>query len=174
MVDWTRQFQESVKNWTDVQERARDRWAEATRAFGDRDPGPRWQQEVNNVLDAWEESVKASLDFPVEQARMWAESVSQGDSAPKQMQDWAQRLHETARVMAEVQKQLVGSWFASIRNLTPTERERAWEKMLATWRETSQRAMGAQADWMRFWMTGPVETTKSEPREGAPPSAEKG
>lgn len=173
MVDWGRQFQESIKSWTDVQEKTRDRWAEAARAFSDKDVGPKWQQEANKVLDAWEESVKATLAFPVEQARVWAEGVSQGDAAPKQVRDWAQRLHATAKVLAGVQTQLTETWFVSVRNLTPTEREGNWEKLLDTWRETSQKALEAQADWMRLWVTGPAETTEPEAGKGAPPSGEK-
>src|ERR1700716_3231678 len=115
MVDWSRQFQEAIKNWTEVQEKTRERWAEAARSLSNSDAGSQWQEEAAKVLDAWEESVKATTEFPLEQAR-----------------EWPERLHSTARVLAGVQKQLLETWFASLRNLTPTEREGNWENVFET------------------------------------------
>jgi hypothetical protein len=173
MVDWSKQFQEATKNWTEVQEKTRERWAEATRSLSNSDVGPQWHQEAAKILDAWEESVKATTDFPVEQARMWAESLSHADAAPPQAREWAERLYSAARVMAGVQKQLVETWFASLRNLTPTEREGSWEKVIDTWREASQKAFEAQADWMRLWVTGPGEGARRETGKGESSSGRK-
>ena len=173
MVDWSRQFQEAIKNWTEVQEKTRERWAEAARSLSNSDAGSQWQEEAAKVLDAWEESVKATTEFPVEQARVWAERLSRADGAPPQAREWAERLYSTARVLAGVQKQLLETWFASLRNLTPTERDGNWEKVFETWREASQKAFEAQADWMRLWVTGAGEGTGRDRGQGKSPSGGK-
>ena len=154
MADWSKQFQESVKTWTEMQEQARERWAEAARSLTGSDVGTRWQQDAGKIVDAWQESVKASVDFPAEQARAWAENVARADAAPKPLQEWAKRLQASAEALAGLQKQVIDTWFASLRSLTPSEGEGSWDRLLDTWRETSQKALEAQAEWMRLWTSG--------------------
>jgi hypothetical protein len=153
-MEWAKQAEDVFKTWADVQRNMWENWFKGIQGFGLGQSGQVWERTV----DAWEESVKRTLDTQVEWTRVWAESFNTMKGTPKEMGEWARQGQDMLKRWTEIQKQLWEGWFQTVRKLQPSGFGGSWARegqpFLQAWHDTIQKTLDAQADWTRFWAAG--------------------
>ena len=151
-MEWMKQAEEIFKTWTETQKAMWDDWMKTTQSFGKTRATDSWKRTV----DAWEESVKKSLQLQMEWSKVWAESFTSVKGTPKELQEWARQGQEIMSRWAETQMQLWTAWFDMVKKLDPTAlggtSEKESDNMLNLWQENLKTLLNAQAEWGRVWM----------------------
>lgn len=156
-MDWTKQTEDMVKSWTEGQTKMWNDWLKAIQGFGMQGFGKGPSSQVwEKTIEAWDESIKKTLDAQVEWTQHWAESFTTVKGAPKEMTEGAKQGQEMITRWTNTQKQLWASWFAIVKKLDPSSAPgvdwgREGQKLVQGWQEAIQKAMDAQAESVRLW-----------------------
>lgn len=147
-MDWSKQTQDMFKSWTDAQTKTWNTWLDTVKSFDPSQPGQAWEKTV----DAWQQSVKNTLSAQVEGSRIWAESVSSIQGAPKETANWAQQVQDMTQRWTDLQTQMWDNWFdvmkkADIDKFNTFGKEGSG--MMGPWQDMSKKMMDAQAEWIR-------------------------
>ena len=163
-MDWMKQAEEMFRTWTDTQKKMWDEWIKATQSFGKTPVTDSWKRTV----DAWEESVKKSLQLQTEWTKLWGESFSSAKGTPKEFHEWARQGQDMTIRWAETQSQLWTAWFDMVKKLDPSPLGGSSEKdsnnMLHMWQQSLKNLLDVQAEWGRAWT---ATQTGKETREQA-------
>jgi hypothetical protein len=150
-MEWMKQAEETFKTWTDTQKKMWDEWIKVTQSFGKTHATDAWKRTV----DAWEESVKKSLQLQMEWSKLWADSFSSVKGTPKEFHEFARQGQEMMNRWAETQMQLWTAWFDMVKKFDPTalggSSEKDSDKILHIWQESLKNVLDAQAEWGRVW-----------------------
>jgi hypothetical protein len=150
MINWTQQMDEMGKQWSAAQKMLWASWAEAVRQNNQAQAQVLWQQ----ILDAWQGSVKQMLDMQGEGMRLWVETLKHND-LPAPMQQWAEQLYQMSKQWTGSQQQLWAQWFQFVAKLDPTmpslNQSVTTPPMFKLWEEMTQQAFSAQQQWMQNW-----------------------
>jgi len=151
-TEWTKQTEEMFKSWTDVQTKMWNDWLKAMQGLGRSPSSQAWEKTV----DAWEESIRKTLDSQVEWAQRWAESFTTGKGAPKEMVEGAKQGQEMIGRWTDTQKQLWTRWFQIVKKLDPSSAPggdwgREGQKLVQGWQDAIQKALDQQAESVRRW-----------------------
>jgi len=153
-MEWTKQTEDMFKTWTEAQTKMWDEWLRAMQGFSRPQASEAWGKSV----EAWEESVKKTLDAQNEWTRLWAASFTTVSGTPKEMVEWARQGQEMVRRWVETQKQLWEGWFQIAKRLDPSKVGGSWEqegqKFLQAWQDAVKKGMESQAEWTRAWTAG--------------------
>jgi hypothetical protein len=147
-MEWTKQSEDMLKNWTDTQKKMWDEWTKAMQGFGKSPSTDAWEKTV----ETWNQTIQKVLDGQVEGARLWAENVTTTKGTPQEMTEWAKQGQDIITRWTETQKQLWGHWFEVVKKLDASNIlnwPRDGQKFLQSWQETIQKAQDAQAEWLR-------------------------
>lgn len=158
-MNWSAQSEEMLKNWTEVQTKMWDAWLAGVREVGRPATSQGWQRVIEQVSEAWFESVGRALDAQVEWTRIWAKSLAEGNDA--QAVTWAQQFADAMKRWVEMQKQLWERWFDMFKKLGPDQSVGAWDSLWKTWETAARQGLDAQAAWTKAW------TPKSPSRTGS-------
>ena len=156
-MEWMKQTEEIFNAWTKTQKTMWDEWMKTTQSFGTQSFGKTQANDSwKRTVDAWEESVKKSLQLQMEWSKIWAESLSDAKGTPKEFQEWARQGHEMMSRWAETQMQLWTAWFDMAKRLDPTSvggnAEKDSANMLHMWQDNLKNLLNVQAEWGRTWM----------------------
>jgi len=166
-TEWTKQAEDMFKTWTEAQKRLWDDWLKGMQGLGRSQPLEAWVK----TAEAWEDSVRESLKVQVEWTKLWAEGFTAVKGTPKEMTEWARQGQEMITQWAETQKRLWEDWLDLVKKLRPSGLTGNWEregqKFAQTWQEGIQRALDAQADWVRVWTVGQAGDRTREKSKGA-------
>jgi hypothetical protein len=148
-MEWTKQSENLFKTWTDTQTKMWNDWIKLMQGVGKSQSSQIWEKTV----EAWDESIKKTLDAQVEWTQRWAESCK---GAPKEMADWAKQGQDMIQGWTETQKQLWGNWFHIVKKLDPAASGMNWgggdgQKFLQGWQDAVQKGLDTQAEWVRLW-----------------------
>ncbi len=150
-MEWNKQTEDMFKTWTETQQKMWDQWLTAMQGFTQSRPTNEWGKTV----ETWEEALTRTLDAQADWTRLWTGSFNSLSGAPKEMVEWARQGEEMMRRLTETQKQLWNGWFQVAKKLDPSALGGNWEqesrKQFQTWREGMQKALDAQAEWVRLW-----------------------
>lgn len=166
-TEWTKQAEEMFKTWTEAQKKLWDDWLKGVQGLGRPQPQDVWVK----TAEAWEDSVRESLKLQVEWTKLWAEGFVAVKGTPKEMTEWARQGQEMITQWAETQKRLWEDWLDLVKKLRPSGLGGNWEregqKFAQTWQEGIQKALDAQAEWVRFWTAGQAGDRTREKSKGA-------
>lgn len=152
-MDWSKQTEDIFKSWTEAQTKMWNDWLKAMQGFG----GSPSSQVWGKTVEAWDESIKKTLDAQVEWTQRWAESFTTSKGAPKEMGEWAKQGEDMIKRWTDTQRQLWASWFAIVKKLDPSaagvgvDWDRDGRKFLQGWQEAIQKALDTQAESVRQW-----------------------
>lgn len=158
-MDWTKQAQDTIKTWTETQQKMWDGWLKTV----GQSAAPTQATEVwQNAVETWEGAVKNTLEAQSEWTRMWVESLTESSNVPKEVTEWAKQAQEMSQRWSDAQQQLWQSWFEIIRKIDPAKMGGAWDKeaqkLFQTWQESTQKLMEAQLKWAKTWSPDKVKT----------------
>ncbi len=151
-MDWNKQAEETIKNWTGTQQKMWESWLDAMRGMSPTSPSNEaWQKSV----DVWSDSVKNALEAQVTWTRFWADSVASNANSPKEIVDWSKQVLDMMQRWTETQTQLSENWFDAVKKSDPSTLAKGWnndeaQKMMHTWQEASQKFLEAQMGWLRL------------------------
>ncbi len=161
MDNWTKQAEDMVKTWTDAQKKMNETWLEALQSMGSPKSGEMWTKATG----AWEQSVKQALDAQTEWSRMWLNSFTSSPNMPKEAVEWAKQGQAIMSQWTESQKRLWEGWLDLVKKMDVSQISTNWDaagaqNLLKTWQDATQKAMEAQAEWIRR-MTSMTQSGKS-------------
>lgn len=148
-MDWQKQTEDMVKNWTETQKKMWDNWTDSMKNFGTLPSTDAWAKTV----DTWQGSVKHALETQNEWSKMWVQNLSKMEGTPEQLLNWAKQSQEINARWNEVQKQMWDNWFETMKkvepnSLLPGAGSEASQKMFQAWQDAAQQVMKAQTNWV--------------------------
>ncbi len=149
-MDWTKQSQDLFMGWTNTQQKTWESWLESMKSYDAAQPMQLWEKTV----DTWQASVKNALNTQAEGSRIWAESVSSFQGAPKETGEWAKQVQQMSKQWIDLQEQMWDNWFGAIKkadiaNMSPAAWDKDGQGVVKSWQDMSKKMMDAQADWVR-------------------------
>jgi hypothetical protein len=151
-MDWSKQAEEAVKNWGELQKRVWESWLAPLKETA-RASGPKGTDPYREALDLWESAVERSLDAQLDWTRRWAEGVSAAKDSADPAASAARSTHEMMSAWTEAHRQLWETWFSTLKEWDPTASADAelWDeqarRVLAAWEEGVEAAQRAMAEW---------------------------
>ena len=156
-MDWTKQTEEMVKNFSETQKKIWDSWLEAVQPAG---PSKDQAAEIwQKAMQTWEETVNNALSTQTEWTKHWSESLNLDEmELPDEVAAWAKQAQAMTKQFGETQQQLWQGWFDLVKQADLTKLTGNWEeegqKAFQQWQEAAQKVMEAQMQWANMWMPG--------------------
>lgn len=151
-MEWTKQFEEMSKTWTDTQKKMWENWAEMAKSASTSQAQLSWE----TMLETWENAVQQTLDAQSEGVRMWTNGISALPNVPQGTNEWSHTFQEMTGRWNATQKELWANWFEMAKSFDPSkvatgEANFDSQQMVEFWQEATQTMNKAQADWMKMW-----------------------
>jgi hypothetical protein len=150
-MDWTKQSEQMVNNWMNMQKKMWDTFFASVPDVGKSPSQKVWEQ----TLVAGQELIKNSLTAQAEWLRTWVEYLGTVEGVPTQALESARQFQEMSKRWAETQEQLWGNWFEMLKKFDMSKVSGGWpgaaQDPFQTWQESTQKVMQAQVDWMNTW-----------------------
>jgi hypothetical protein len=148
-VDWTKETQDMFKSWIDVQTKTWQSLLKSAQEFDASNPAGLWEKTV----DAWQDSIKGTLEAQIEGSRIWAEGLTSIEGAPKETQELANQVQKMTKDWTSLQQQMWNGWFEVVRKADPAQFGGDWDangvNMLKTWQDMVQKMMSTQSEMMK-------------------------
>jgi len=148
-MDWMKQSQEMFNSWANVQMKTWESWLKAIQNSEKLEPQQLWEK----TIDAWQESVKGTLEAQVEGSRIWAESFTNIEGTPEGTADWAKQIQGMTKNWTDMQQQVWDNWFDVVKKADPSKFGVNWDtegpNMLKTWQDMAQKSMETQTEWAK-------------------------
>ncbi len=137
----TQQAADMVKTWTEDQKNLWEGWLKNVQGLRTDQGAEVWGKTVQ----AWEESVKRTLDAQAEGTRNWVESLVAAPGVPKEAAAQSKQGQEMLQHWTTAQKQLWEGWFQIVKQFDPARGAETWatdgQKMVHTWQADMQKVM---------------------------------
>lgn len=151
-MDWAKQSEEMLKNWTESQQQMWDQWMKMMAPLGTQAPGAElWQQ----TIDLWEKAVKESANAQADWMAMWFESLETMSDVPEEFKSWAEQAVDMNKQWAGTQAQMWDGWFTALKNMSPPGMTGGWDaeskKAMDAWRESAAQIVEANKKLAESW-----------------------
>jgi hypothetical protein len=161
-MDWTKQAEEMVKNWTGSQQKMWESWLSMMQNAGSTPGGEMWEKTV----DTWHDSMKSALATQVTWTKFWADSVAANSGASKQMSEMSQQTVEMTKRWTETQSQILDTWFEAVKKTDPATMTKnmnpeEMQKAMQSWQDATRKMMESQLEMIRTW-TNPAAASSSK------------
>jgi len=153
-MDFVKQSEEIVKNWTEAQKTLWENWTKMVQETGKTaDFNKVWQQMVGT----WEENVGKTLDTQAEWTESWFNSLNT-DGLPEQTVNWADQGRTAFKQWQKTQSQLWNNWFDFVKKYDPAKMNETFQsegqKAYQNWQKTAEKVMNTQMDLINMWLPG--------------------
>ena len=150
-----------VKTWAEAQQKLLTNWLDTVRKFSGTPTLELWTKTV----DAWQTSVKETLDARAQWTHDWAETLANAKGTPEELRELAQQGREQLKNWADAERELWQGWFNIVREINfrpePGAAAQVGKDLLQLWQDSAQKMIDAQAGMVRRW-TGGTSRTKKE------------
>jgi hypothetical protein len=151
-----------LKTWSETQQKLLTDWLDTLRKLGGTPTLEFWTKTV----DAWQSSVKETIDARAEWARQWNETLANAKGTPEELRDLASKGQEQLQQWAEAERDLWQGWFNIARHINfrpePGVGAQAGRDLVQLWQESAHKMIDAQASLVRRWTGGTTRTKKQE------------
>jgi hypothetical protein len=178
-VDWTKQAEDMVKTWTDVQKTMWERTIKLAETAREDSAAETWERVSQRVVEAWRESVLRALQAQAEWTRIWSERLAESAGMPTEVAESARRFHGVVQTWTDVQARLWEGWFETVQKASPEHLSSAWDQLMSGWRQGAQRILDAQSQWGQLWTSAatpaekqPAAATRSKTAKATKPASE--
>jgi hypothetical protein len=159
MTDRTKQEEEMFKMWSETQKTIIENWAERMKGLGGSQGAELWEK----TLATWEDTIVKTMNAQTEWTRQWIENLKSTPGMPEGAVASTARFQEMSQYWIIMQTQLWSNWFKMLRSFDPSLLSGKWaeafQNPFQVWQQATQKAMEAQAEWLRAW-------TKSSEKSG--------
>src|SRR2546421_11355601 len=102
-----------IKTWAETQQKLLANWLDTVRRFSGT-PGPElWTKTV----EAWQASVKETLDAQAEWTREWTETLAKAKGTPEELRELARQGRDLFQRLTDAERQLLQGWFNIVREI---------------------------------------------------------
>ena len=154
MSDNSNNTENLLKTWSEAQQKLLADWLDNVRKLGGTSTMELWTKTV----DAWQSSVKATLDAQAEWAHQWTDILAKAKGTPDEMQNLAKEGREQLQNWADAQRELWQGWFNAVREInfrpeagTGTQ---IGKDLVQFWQDSAHKMIDAQAALLRRWTGG--------------------
>ena len=151
-----------LKTWSETQQKLLTDWLDTLRKLGGTPTLEFWTKTV----DAWQSSVKETIDARAEWARQWTETLANAKGTPEELRDLTSKGQEQLQQWAEAERDLWQGWFNIARHINfrpePGAGAQAGRDLVQLWQESAHKMIDAQASLVRRWTGGTTRTKKQE------------
>jgi len=151
-----------LKTWAESQQKLLTDWLDILRKFGGTPTLELWKK----TIDAWQSSVKETIDARSEWARQWTETLANAKGTPEELRELASKGREQVQHWAEAERDLWQGWFNIVReiNFKPESGAgaQAGRDLVQLWQDTAHKMIDVQANLVRRWTEGVSGTKKQE------------
>src|SRR2546422_6476466 len=96
-----------LTTWSEAQQKLLTDWLETLRKLGGTPTLELWTK----TIDAWQSSVKQTIDARAEWARQWTETLATTRGTPEELRELARQGREQLQHWTEAERDLWQSWF---------------------------------------------------------------
>ena len=151
-----------VKTWAEAQQKLLTNWLDTVRKFGGTPTLELWTKTV----DAWQASVKETLDARAQWTHDWTETLANAKGTPEELRELARKEREQLQHWAEAERELWQGWFNIVRHSNfrpePGAGAQAGRDLLQLWQDSAHKMIDAQAALVQRWTGGTTRTKKQE------------
>ena len=138
-----------IKKWAETQQKLLTNWLDTMRRSGGA-PGPElWTKTV----EAWQASVKETLDAQAQWTREWTETLAHSKGTPEELQELARQGRDLFQRWTDAERQIWQSWFNIVRdiNFRPEPGTSPQAAMIQLWQESAHKMIETQAALVQHW-----------------------
>ena len=138
-----------IKTWAETQQKLLTNWLDTVRSFSGA-PGPElWSKTV----EAWQASVKETLDAQAEWTREWTETLANTKGTPEELRELARQGRDLFQRWTDAERQIWQSWFNIVRdiNFRPESGTSPQAAMIQLWQESAHKMIDTQASLVQHW-----------------------
>ena len=143
-----------LKNWADSQQKLLANWLDTLRKLGGTPTMELWKTTV----DAWQNSVKETLDAQTTWTHQWIDVLSNAKGTPEELQKLVSQGREQLQQWADAERDLWQRWFDIVReiNFKPElgDKQQTSNDLVQLWQDNAHKMLDAQASLVRRWTTG--------------------
>jgi len=143
-----------VKTWAEAQQKLLTNWLDTVRKFGGAPTLELWTKTV----DAWQASVKETLDAQAQWTHDWTETLANAKGTPEELRELSRQGREQLQHWADAERELWKGWFNIAReiNFRPEHGAgaQAGRDLVQLWQDSTHKMIDAQAAMVRRWTTG--------------------
>ena len=151
-----------LKTWAESQQKLLTDWLDALRRLGGTPTLELWTK----TMDAWQSSVKETLDAQAQWTREWTETLANAKGTPEELRELAREAREQLQNWAEAERELWQGWFKIARDLNfrpePGTGTHVGKEFVQLWQDSAHKMIDAQAALVRRWTGGTARTRKQE------------
>jgi hypothetical protein len=151
-MDWSKQAEEAVKHWGELQKRVWESWLAPLEGMA-AGSSPKGTDAYREALELWQGAVQRSLDAQRDWARLWAEALSAAKASADPAASVAGGTQEMLSAWTEAHRQLWESWLGTLKRLDPgaSAGGKLWEeqahRVAAAWEQAIEAARRSMAEW---------------------------
>ena len=150
-----------VKTWAQSQQKLLTDWLDTLRRLGGTPTLELWTKTV----DAWQSSVKETLNARAELTRQWTEALANAKGTPEELRELARQGREQLQTWAAAERELWQGWFNIVRHINfrpePGAGAQAGRDLVQLWQDSAHKMIDAQADLVRRW-TASITRTRNQ------------
>jgi hypothetical protein len=140
-----------IKVWAETQQKLLTNWLNTVRSFGGTPSFELWTKTV----EAWQASVKETLDARTQWMHNWTETLANAKGTPEELRALAKQGREALQRWTEAEHQLWQGWFNIVKDINfrvePGTGAQAGKDMIQIWQEAAHKMLDAQSAWVRRW-----------------------
>src|SRR5690348_6160471 len=147
-----------IKTWAEEQQKLLTNWLDTVRRFSGA-PGPElWSKTV----EAWQASVKETLDAQAQWTREWTETLANAKGTPEELRELARQGRDLFQRWTDAERQVWQSWFNIVRDINFRPETGPQTSMIQLWQESAHKMIDTQTALVRHWTS---VFTGSKPKE---------
>ncbi len=151
-----------LKTWAEAQQKLLTDWLDTMRKLGGTPTLELWTKTV----DAWQSSVKETMDARADSTRQLIETLANAKGTPAELRELARKEQEQVQHWAEAERELWQGWFNIVRHINfkpePGAGAQAGRDLVQLWQDSAHKMIDAQAALVRRWTGGTSGTKKQE------------
>lgn len=157
-MDESRPSANLIKTWADTQQLLLTNWFDTMRGLGGTPSLATWHQTV----EAWQKSVKETLDVQAEWTRNWTETLASAKGTPEELASLLGQGQEQMQRWIDTERQIWQVWFDIVKDLNfavePGTGVQAGKNLVQVWQEAVSKMMAMQSSLVRQWTPGIAST----------------
>ena len=151
-----------INTWAQTQQKLLTNWLDTMQRFSGTASPELWTKTV----EAWQASVKQTLDAQEEWIRQWTRTLANTKEVPRELQDLARQGQEQLLSWIDVQRQLWQNWFNIVRDINvkvePGTSTQVGSDLLQVWQDTARKMIETQTTLAQQWTSGFTGTRTKE------------
>ena len=151
-----------LTTWSETQQKLLTDWLDTMRKLGGTPTLELWTKTV----DAWQSSVKETVDARAEFTRQLTETLANAKGTPEEFRELAREGQDQLQHWAEAERDLWQGWFNIVRQINfrpdPGAGAQAGKDLTQLWQDSAYKMIDAQAALIRRWTGGTTSTRKQE------------